>query len=192
MKKKFSARGVSSIIRIICSALIIGFFLGLFIYFVVDLCNGNNNVAVWVLAIIAFLCAVIFFVALILSFHNKIIFFEDKIVVTGEINEKGVKSQYKDEIFFKDIENIKIVVSRNQNSLKKWYPATENHYVVREKKPFFEFILKEQESKWVCVYDFSIKQRKEMLKIINERTGLNIDYDNIYSKREEIDVGRTY
>ena len=124
--------------------------------------------------------------------YNKIIFFEDKIVALGENTDASIKAQYKDEIFFKDIEDIKIVVSRNQNSLKKWYLPTGNHYIIREKKPFFEFILKGQESKWVCVYDFSVKQRKEMLKIINERTGLNIDYDNIYSKREEIDVGRTY
>lgn len=188
MKKKFSASGATVIVRIISNILAIGIFLGSGIYLVIDLSNGNNGFLAWLSIIFAFFLTILCIVAFVSAWHNKIIFFEDRIIVTGENFEEGEKTQYQDEIFFKDIEDVKIVVSRNQNSLKKWYKSSGNRFKIRDKKPFFDFIIKNQDSKWICVYDFSIKQRKEMLKIINEKTGLNIDYDDIYSKREEIDV----
>ena len=181
MKKTFLPLGIIRVVAFIFWTLFCGVIVASFIYTI----NSKQFIYLLVITLpLTLFCVVVF----VWIFYNKIIFTEDKIIIKEDkIPDKNMKTQYKDEIFFEDIVDVKMVMSRNKNSLKKWY--SENHY--RHKKIFFNVILKEQESKWVCVYPFSIKQRKKMLQIINEKTGLNIDYDDIFANREEIDVGIT-
>ena len=45
--------------------------------------------------------------------------------------------------------------------------------------PYVEFVLKNGRKKWLCITFFSRKQRREMISIISEKTGLNLNYDKM-------------
>ena len=115
------------------------------------------------------------------SWYNRIIFFDDKTIITGDKLDKDSKIQFRDEISYSQIKDLKFIIS-NRNSKKKSFP-----WYVRNgsaPKSYFEFEMENGKTKWVFIFYFSKKQRKEMIKIINEKTGLNLDYDVLYKNYE--------
>ena len=113
--------------------------------------------------------------------YYRIIFLDDKIIITGDKLDKDSKIQFKDEFVISEIKNVKFIIS-NRNSKRKTY-----HWYVRSgyaTKSYFEFEMENGDKKWVFIFYFSKKQRKNMINIINEKTGLNIDYDILYKNYE--------
>lgn len=102
-------------------------------------------------------------------------FQDDKIYTKGDLlYPKTDRIQYKAEIFYSDIKDIKIVYS-SQNSKNKNSSGLRGNY--HYPKTYFEFILKNDKKERLLILNHSKNQRKEMIAIINEKTGLNLDYD---------------
>lgn len=108
--------------------------------------------------------------------YNRVIFFEDKFIVTGQLYGKKDRTQFREEILYSDISDIKMVYS-NKNSKKKY---SENVFLgTLNPKLYYEFILKNGKSKWIAISFYSKKQRKAMLDIINGKTNSNFVYEQI-------------
>jgi hypothetical protein len=112
------------------------------------------------------------------SFYHRIIFSDDKIIITGDKSTKDSKIQYKDEIVFSEIKDVKFIIS-SMNSKKKISSLLNS-----APKSYFEFEMENGKSKWVYIFYFSKKQREEMIRIINEKAGLNLDYNVLYKNYE--------
>ena len=122
-------------------------------------------------------------------FYNRIIFLDEIIDITGDKGKDSERIQFKDEIAYSDISDIRLVYA-NLNSKKKRKPSPSLGNL--QPNMFFEFVLINQKTKWVYVSVFSKKQRKEMLEIINSKTGKNFSYDTLeredssmYKKKEK-------
>ena len=89
------------------------------------------------------------------SFYHRIIFLDDKIIVTGDKSDKDSKIQYKDEIVFSEIKDVKFIIS-SMNSKKKISSLLNS-----APKSYFEFEIENGESKWVYIFYFSKKQGKK-------------------------------
>ena len=120
------------------------------------------------------------------TFYNRIIFRDEIIEITGNKGKITERLQLEDKVAYLDIEDIRLVYA-NKNSQKKRHSSA--HLGNLQPSMFFEFVLKNQKTKWVSVSLFSKKQRKEMLEIINSKTGKSFSYDaleeedlSIYSK----------
>ena len=116
-------------------------------------------------------------------FYNRIIFHDEIIEITGEKGKNTEKLQVEDKITYWDIDDIHLIYS-NKNFRKK-HPSS-HHIGNLRPSMFFEFVLKNQKTKWVCISSFSKKQRKEMLEIINSKTGKNFSYDTL--EREDLSI----
>lgn len=190
MKKRFCPLSASAIGCLIIYFIVFLALIAFFIYSIVISYTVLDYIAVFIFSLP---CVGVGFALIFLFLYKGVIFLEDKIIAKGSKSKNPyVAIQYEVEIYYKDILDVKIVISKNQNSLKKWYKQASGFSSTAYNKPFFNFILKDGETKWVWIELYSIKQRKKMLQIINEKTGLNIDYDDIFANREEVDVGRPY
>ena len=109
--------------------------------------------------------------------YYRVIFLEDRIHITGELGDKRTRTQFKDEIFYHDIENVRLVYV-NKNSKKKSFSSPS--YGNLRPRMYYEFILKNKQTKWVYISFFSKKTKNAMLAIINEKTGLNVSYEQMY------------
>lgn len=109
--------------------------------------------------------------------YYRIILFSDRIHATGEFGNSEVKTQFKDDVYYCDIADIRLVYI-NKNSKKKGFsgPAYGN----LRPRMFFEFVLNNGKTKWIYISYFSKKQRNEILSIVNRNTGLNASYDQMY------------
>ena len=122
----------------------------------------------------------IFFPPIIYLLHNRVIMEDEKIIVTGNRTAKKEHAfQYPDEIRYDEIKDISIICA-NANSQKKriknaGYSSLRPYF-------FFEVTLKNEETKWIYIECFSRSQRKKMLNIINEKTGLNFTYRGLERK----------
>ena len=116
----------------------------------------------------------LFSFVLIYNFHNKIIFYDTKIVVTGHWIIKNEGLQFPDEIEYSEIKSVSIICA-NANSLKKRIKKA--GYSSLRPFVFYEIHLKNNETKWIYIECYSKKQRKQMLSIINAKTGLNLTYE---------------
>lgn len=116
-------------------------------------------------------------------FHNRIIFRNDIIEITGNKGKINERLQLEDKVLYMDIEDIRLIYT-NRNSQKKRPSSV--HLGNLQPNMFFEFVLKNQETKWVSVSLFSKKQRKEMLEIINSKTGKNFSYDTL--EKEDLSI----
>ena len=105
-----------------------------------------------------------------------ITFREDIIFVSGELGKIKYKNQYKDEIAYSEIKDICLICSRN-NSNKK--PIVGSSVMALKPKLFLEFILKNNETKWVFVSYFSRNQLIKMIELINKKTNLSINYEEM-------------
>lgn len=109
--------------------------------------------------------------------YYRIIFCEEKILVTGELPILGDgRTQFKDEILYSEIEQINAIYV-NKDSRKRSLKATTMGAL--RPRLYFEFVMRNKKTKWVYVSYFSKKQREAMLKIINDKTGMNLSYDQL-------------
>lgn len=117
--------------------------------------------------------------AYIIVFNNRIIFLEDKIKVTGNLGKANQKIQFSDNIFYLDIEDVKMIYANKNSKNKK---ISSSNIGNLQPKLFFEFILKNHETKWLFIGTFSKKQRTKMLEIINSKTGKSFSYATMERK----------
>ena len=125
---------------------------------------------------------VIFIPPSIYLLHNRLIFYYDKIVITGH-RFKKVGLQYPDEIKYNEIKNVSLIYS-NANSRKKRINV--RGYTALRPYTYFEIWLEDDKTKWILVECFSMIQRKKMLQIINQKTGLNLLYNQLEKKNDSI------
>ena len=126
--------------------------------------------------IIGFVVLICFICLLYAYLYNRVIFYEDRIFITGHKDNKKARVQFEEKIMFSEIETVNRLCS-NKNSKKR----TRNSNTTNDLRPYayFEFVLKNGKTKWLCITYFSRKQRREMISIINEKTGLNLNYDKM-------------
>lgn len=117
--------------------------------------------------------------ALVYYFHNRVVLYDDKIIVTGHLIEKKQGLQFSDEIRYDEIKDVAIICA-NANSLKKRIKNA--GYSSLRPYTYFEILLKNDDTKWVYIECFTIRQRKLILSIINEKAGLNLSYGNLERK----------
>ena len=163
MDKKFFQRGASFTFGILVALGIILLGLGMGIYGIII---GN-----WIIVSIM-LCSIgvgIYGAIYLMGYH--IHFQTDRIFTTGDVlvSEKE-KIQHRAEIFYVDIQDVKLIYSSNNSK---------NKSLLRSLSPntYFEFILKNDKKERLLILNHSKNQRREMISIINEKTGLNLDYD---------------
>lgn len=125
--------------------------------------------------IVGIVLIVLFTASWINTAYNRIIFYDNRMLVTGQLFGDD-RTQYKDEILYSDIEGIRVIYVI-KNSKKESIKTIS--YVSLRPNLFFEFVLKNQKTKWVWISLYSKRQRDKMLKMINEKTGLNLCYDEI-------------
>lgn len=112
--------------------------------------------------------------------HNKAIFHNHQIMITGQLGKEagGIYTtaiyQYKDKIDMRDIRDVKLVFA-NTDSRKK----VKRYAGKGSLRPmlYFEFILADGTTKWMWITPYSRGQRRKMLAIVNDKTGLNLSYD---------------
>ena len=109
--------------------------------------------------------------------YYRIILLDDRIHATGEFGNSEVKTQFKDDVYYCDIADIRLVYV-NKNSKKKGFSGPS--YGNMRPRMFFEFILNNGKTKWIHISYFSKKQKNEILSIVNRNTGLNASYDQMY------------
>lgn len=163
MDKKFFQRGASFTFCILVVLGIILLGLGFAIYAILI---GN-----WFTVIImAYTIGVGVYGSIYLMGYH-IHFQTDRIFTAGDVavSEKE-KLQHRAEIFYVDIQDVKLIYSSNNSKNKR---------LLRSLSPntYFEFILKNDKKERLLILNHSKNQRKEMIAIINEKTGLNLDYD---------------
>lgn len=137
----------------------------------------------WITALIGIIPMPISWNAYYKVFHNRIIFNPGCINITGEKGKLSERIQFEERVSYDDIENIRLICA-NLNSKKE--RINSSNLGNMNPRVFFEFTLKSQETKWVCVSLFSKRQRKEMLDIINAQTGKNFSYDTL--EKEDISI----
>lgn len=178
MRKTFYQFHIQAIyIRFVCAFFVL---CGLYVI------TAGIEKSSWITALIGIIPMPISWNAYYKVFHNRMIFTPDRINITGEKGKVSERIQFEETIAYNDIENIRLICA-NLNSRKEHIGSSNLGNL--NPSVFFEFILKSQETKWVCVSLFSKKQRKEMLEIINSKTGKSFSYDaleeedlSIYSK----------
>lgn len=119
---------------------------------------------------------IIFSYNLIGVIYYRIIFFENKILITGELCNKKYRTQFKDEILYSDIDKIDIIYV-NKNSNKK--PLKEVSFNSLRPRLYFNFTLKNKDTKWVHISHFSKRQKEKMINIINNKANLNLSYNQL-------------
>ena len=148
----------------------------------------NNGVTIDLLklgfeSIVGGIGAIVIFISpSIYLLHNRLIFYYDKIVITGH-RFKKVGLQYPDEIKYNEIKNVSLIYS-NANSRKKRINVS--GYTALRPYTYFEIWLEDDKTKWILVECFSMIQRKKMLQIINQKTGLNLVYNQLEKKNDSI------
>lgn len=158
--------------RAVCFA-----FFAISVYMIIYNLVRNNFIG----ALVCLAPIIIFIDGYIFAFYNRMIFWEDRIEATGNFGKKDDKIQFPDEINYSDIENIKVIYV-NKNSRKK----TIRTYNLGNLQPklYFEILLTTGKTKWLFISGYSKRQRNEMLRIINSKTGKNF----VYSQLEKSDL----
>lgn len=159
-------------IRFIYALLICLFFLGVGIAIIVISVVEKK----YLLSLVGFIPIVISIHAVISSMYNRVVFLENSIKITGDLYKQTDKTQFKDTIRYNEILDLRIINS-NINSKKQKIKL--RGYGSITPRLFFEVLLKNQESKLIYISFFSKKQRIQMLNIINEKSGLDLNYDKL-------------
>jgi len=131
-----------------------------FVEFIVKLVNGEEiNVTETVLVALADLA--IFFVIYTLERH-RVVFREDRCTVPKDWNTKNSRVQFKTEVYYNEIVDIKLILSSN-DSLDKpitcWLPSSS------VTKPYLEFTCADGTKKRIFVMYFTKRLKR---KIIDE------------------------
>lgn len=123
-------------------------------------------------------------ILLIKLLRHRLFVFDDRIGVKGELKltAKSRVIQHDVEIFFDEIENIDLIC-RSEDSKgrhRKTYTAKSSASF------FYRFKLKNGKTKRLYIDPYSRRQRKQLLAIINERTGHNFSYETLERRDESM------
>lgn len=161
------------------------FWFGLFLQ-VLGICSMIGLIVfgfMWVYGDYSIICIILGFVVLIYFIYllyayicNKVLFYEDRFFITGHKGSKLYRIQFAEEIYFSEIEKINRI-SSNKNSRKRTRHTFSTNAI--RAYAYFEFVLKNGKKKWLCITYFSKRQRREMIRIISTKTGLNLNYDKM-------------
>ena len=160
MKKTFHRLNSYSIFGFVIDFLLIG--LGVFSFFLFA-----NDSLIWT----AFIPIAVSVYDIVYYLYYRVDFLDDKIFTKGEMKGLIKPVQFKTEIKYSEIEDIKLVLS-TKNSKKESCRVKAPHY-------YFEFVLKNGRTKWLLIGQFTQKQQIEMLDIINSKTGKNFNYSQL-------------
>ena len=106
-----------------------------------------------------------------------LIFYEDNIMISGEIPILGGKNQYKDEIEYAYIINIRLVYAF-EDSRKQKINTFARRGAFRANE-FIELVQSDHKTNRLLVNFFTSKQKQKMLNIIGEKTGIYKDYKQL-------------
>ena len=144
-------------------------------YLIVEGISGGITSKDDVTYIVSGICVILLMAySFITAFWYRIVCLDDQIKIIGHRGPKADRIQFDDIILYSDIVDIKIILTE-KNSKKKPIRTVINP----APKLFYEFLLNSGKTKWLFITPFSKKQRKEMLAIINSKTGKNFSYDKI-------------
>ncbi len=115
--------------------------------------------------------------------YNRIVFYDDYIHAVGDLLPKKERIQFEDKIEYSQIINVRII-SSGKNSQKKYIKA--KSMSSNTPKTYFEFTLKSGKTRWIFIFYHSKRQRKAMVEIINRKTDLNLNYDDMIKNRQYI------
>ena len=124
-------------------------------------------------------CTGLFLYSLLYLFHNRVVLLDEKIVITGHWIIKRQGLQFPDEIKYDEIKSVAIICA-NANSLKKRIKNA--GYSSLRPFIYYEILLKNDETKWIYIECFSKRQRDQLLKVINDKAGLNLSYRELERK----------
>ena len=134
--------------------------------------------------ILGYIVALFVFVSEILScVHNRAIIKDDRLIITGDITRKNAGLQFRDEILFEEVENVVLVythVNSRQRPIKTWGTNSMRAYL------YFEFLLKNGESKLMYIESYSGRQRQKILDVFNEKAGLNLVYSQLEKRNQSV------
>ena len=122
----------------------------------------------------------------IVFFRIRLFIFDDKIRARGELRltAKSPIIQHDVDIYFDEIENIALIYEHGDSKGKriKIYKAAQAFRAYF----YFEFLLKDGGIKRLYIEPYAKWQRKQLLAIINERTGHNFSYETLERRDESI------
>ena len=116
------------------------------------------------------------------AIHNRIIFDERGITVTGDYRPKKHGIQFPLAVNYNDIQGVALVYS-NLNSEKRRLKGS--IYGSGPPLTYYELTLANGKTKWIHLNRFSKKQRKQMLEIINQKSNLNISWEDLEIKKRQ-------
>lgn len=117
----------------------------------------------------------------ICNVFNKMTLTDKGIAVTGQKMKGGI--QLKEFIDFDEIKNVKLICAHMNSKGKKI-----NIVGIASMRPhvFLEFVLQNEMSKFIYIEIYSVKQRKKILKIVNQMTNLDFSYKQLEKKDQSI------
>lgn len=164
MKKTFNQFNSNFIFGLIINCLLIG--LGVFMFFRF-VGNEESHSLIWT----AFIPIAVSVYDIIYYLYYQVDFLDEVIFTKGNMLGLFRPVQYKTEIKYSEIEDIRLVLS-TKNSKNESCRVKAPHY-------YFEFVLKNGKTKRLLIGQFTQKQRIEMLDIINSKTGKNFKYSQL-------------
>ena len=124
-------------------------------------------------------------ILLIKLLRHRLFVFDDRIGVKGELKltAKSRVIQHDVEIFFDEIENIELICrcEDSKGRYRKSYTSKGSSASF-----FYRFKLKNGKTKRLYIEPYSRRQRKQLLAIINERTGHNFSYETLERRDESM------
>lgn len=186
MKKKFYPFGALSLFLVMPSLLGVMALGGWFTYRIVGgMINNFKPASIFglILGIAVFLVGAVY---AIVFFRIRLVIFDDRIRAKGELRltAKSPIIQHDVDIFFDEIENIALIYEHGDSKGKriKIYTAAQAFRAYF----YFEFLLKDGGTKRIYIEPYAKWQRKQLLAIINERTGHNFSYKTLERRDESM------
>ncbi|MBO5224670.1 MAG: hypothetical protein J6C23_09195 [Clostridia bacterium] len=172
MNKTFKPAGYESIVMKIMAVLNFGISAVSMICFLFNFIEETEqeNISIFLIGgVVTFAFAVF----LLIVGVYKIVFDDEKIHITKQFGDKP--TQDEDTIYYSEIKNVRKI--RVCIDTKGFWRINKNGAKVDN--IFFHILLKDGSVKLILISDFTVSQQKKMLEIINNQTGLNLDYDKL-------------
>lgn len=172
MNKTFKPAGYESIVMKIMAVLNFGISAVNMICFLFNFIEETEQENISIFLIVG-VFTFAFAVFLLIVGVYKIVFDDEKIHITKQFGDKP--TQDEDTIYYSEIKNVRKI--RVCIDTKGFWRINKNGAKVDN--IFFHILLKDGSVKLILISDFTVSQQKKMLEIINNQTGLNLDYDKL-------------
>ena len=186
MKKKFYPLGALSLFLMMpCYLGIMAVGVWFTYRIVVGMINNFKPASIFglILGLAYFLVGAVY---AIVFFRIRLFIFDDRIRAKGELRltAKSPIIQHDVDICFDEIENIALIYEHGDSKGKriKIYKAAQAFRAYF----YFEFLLKDGGIKRLYIEPYAKWQRKQLLAIINERTGHNFSYETLERRDESM------